>query len=120
MFIVVAVTILALVAAYSLSKWLTDQEFKMSEPPAQMLTIGVQIICGDCSGDAESPIKTYLNRVGDCAQCGGRSYMLASSRVVYAQQVMLKCLQASETANSLLPVEARTELYTVRSQTLTA
>ena len=119
MFIVVAVTILALVAAYSLSKWLTDQEFKMSEPPAQMLTIGVQIICGDCSGDAESPIKTYLNRVGDCAQCGGRSYMLASSRVIGAQQVMLNCL-SQETDTCLHPIEARAELYAVRPQSLTA
>ena len=116
----VAVSVLALVAVYSLSKCLTVQEFKMSEPRAQTLTIGVQIICGDCSGDAESPIKTYLNRVGDCAQCGGRSYMLASNRVVYAQQVMLKCLSTSETANSRHRMESRTELYTVRPKTLTA
>jgi len=56
MLIVVVVSILALVAAYS-SKCLTVQEFKMSEPRAQMLMIGVQLICGDCSGDAESPIS---------------------------------------------------------------
>ena len=120
MLIVVLASILALVAAYSLSKCLTVQEFKMREPRAQILTIGVQIICGDCSGDAESPIKTYLSRGGDCAQCGGRSYMLASSRVVYAQEVMLKCLSTSEPATCLRPIEARTELYAVWPQRLTA
>jgi hypothetical protein len=57
MLIVVVVSILALVAAYTLSKCLTVQEFKVSEPRAQMVMIGVQLICGDCSGDPESPIS---------------------------------------------------------------
>ena len=53
---------------------------QLSEPRGSTLTIGVQIICGDCSGDEPRPIKTYLERFGSCAQCGGRSYILASNR----------------------------------------
>ena len=53
---------------------------QLNEPRGSILTIGVQIICGDCSGDDPRPIKTHLGRSGNCAQCGGRSYMLASRR----------------------------------------
>ena len=53
---------------------------RLNEPRASILTIGVQIICGDCCGDDPRPIKTHLGRTGNCAQCGGRSYMLASRR----------------------------------------
>jgi DnaJ-class molecular chaperone len=55
---------------------------QLIEPRASTLTIGVQIICGNCSGDGHSPIKTYLERLGTCSQCGGRSYILASNRRV--------------------------------------
>ena len=44
-----------------------------------LLTVGVQIICGDCSGFEERPIKTYLDNSGNCSHCGGTSYLLASS-----------------------------------------
>jgi hypothetical protein len=49
--------------------------------------VGVQIICGDCSGDGELPLKTYLDRHGNCSQCGGHSYELAANRAIYAQQL---------------------------------
>jgi len=42
--------------------------------------LGVQIICGDCSGDEVAPIKTYMDHHGACETCGGGSYMLASRR----------------------------------------
>jgi hypothetical protein len=49
-------------------------------PRAGLPLIGVQIICGDCSGDGVQPIKTHMDRHGRCETCGGKSYMLASRR----------------------------------------
>ena len=40
----------------------------------------VQIICGDCSGEGISPLKTFMDRHGHCELCGGASYILASER----------------------------------------
>jgi len=57
---------------------------QLIEPRASILTIGVQIICGDCSGEDDRPIKTYLSRTGNCSQCGGRSYILASRHFLAA------------------------------------
>lgn len=37
-----------------------------------------QIVCGDCAGVALLPTRTFLTSNGDCANCGGRSYELAS------------------------------------------
>lgn len=51
-------------------------------------TMAVQIICGDCSGDEGSPRKTYLDPRGQCNQCGGSSYVLASNRAHYALSLM--------------------------------
>jgi len=42
--------------------------------------LGVQIICGDCSGEGARPIKTYMDLHARCATCGGKSFMLASRR----------------------------------------
>jgi len=74
-----------LVAAYLLSKRFQDNA-TLSRPPIEMLRIGVQIICGDCCGDSDRPIKTYLDQFGRCGQCGGRSYVLAS---VCARQTLM-------------------------------
>ena len=57
---------------------------QLVEPRAAILSIGVQIICGDCSGDDDRPIKTYLSRTGSCSRCGGRSYILASRHFLAA------------------------------------
>jgi hypothetical protein len=62
---------------------------KLTESRASMQTIGVQIICGDCSGNDYSPVKTPLSQNGLCGQCGGRSYILASARISPAQQAMI-------------------------------
>ena len=51
---------------------------QLGETRGALLMVGVQIICGNCSGDGESPIRTYMDRYGNCAQCGGHSYLLAS------------------------------------------
>ncbi|MEW6130719.1 MAG: hypothetical protein AB1757_27055 [Acidobacteriota bacterium] len=56
-----------------------------SARPAQSLTprdyslmVPVQIICGDCAGEADTPRRTCLNAEGRCANCNGNSYVLAS------------------------------------------
>ncbi|HSE36627.1 MAG TPA: hypothetical protein VLG74_04935 [Blastocatellia bacterium] len=52
-----------------------DQLFQRRAEPLMM---GVLIICGDCAGDGRLPTRTYLDRSGRCARCGGHSYLLAS------------------------------------------
>ena len=41
----------------------------------------LMIVCGNCAGDDENPRKTLLAANGNCATCGGRSYVLASEFV---------------------------------------
>src|SRR4030095_10820226 len=57
--------ILALAVACGLWKFANLKKGDLSEPRANRLTIGVQIICGDCSGDAEIPLKTSIDRRGN-------------------------------------------------------
>ena len=118
-FLSIGLPILALAGACGLFKFVTRNKRTLSEPRAQRLTIGVQIICGDCSGEGETPFKTYLDRTGNCAQCGGRSFMLASSRIVYAQQQMVSCLSDHQRDERSQP-QTQTNLYDVRARTLTA
>lgn len=56
---------------------------------ANRVTLGVLIVCGDCSTDEQRPVKTYLDRSGHCEQCGGSSYMLASA-IKPAKKVLVK------------------------------
>ena len=118
--ITIVLSILGFAFACGLLKSETRKERSLSEPRAGHLMIGVQIICGDCSGDAESPLKTYLDRKGNCAQCGGRSFMLASNRIVYGHQLMISCLSDRETNARPRPTEARTNMYGVGVRGLTA
>jgi len=117
--ITISASILALGLAYGLSKLAKSDEGKLSEPHTNLLTIGVQIICGDCCGDAESPLKTYLDRNGMCAKCGGRSYILASTRIVYTQQMIDASLSRREPATQQRS-EVPTKLYVVRSRAASA
>ncbi len=54
----------------------------LRERERQLETVRVlrreMIVCGDCMGDDLLPRKTHLTDSGVCAQCGGRSYVLAS------------------------------------------
>jgi hypothetical protein len=71
-----------------LMKFRTTDPAQLQHSRAALLTVGVQIICGNCSGDADHPVKTYMDRSGSCAQCGGNSYLLASA--VAANSVLLR------------------------------
>ena len=50
---------------------------------AYLKTLGVQIICGNCSGEGELPLRTFLDVNGTCSQCAGTSYVPASTIGVY-------------------------------------
>src|SRR5260370_13191884 len=82
---------------------------QLIQPRAPLMTVGVQIICGNCSGEGERPVKTYLNQYGNCAQCSGRSYVLASSVAAYslvARAARLREAQIASTHGRVLPFEA--------------
>ena len=114
MLVITAVSILMCAVVYTLSRGGAHHQWQLSEPRVSIVTVGVQIICGDCSGITDRPLKTYLDRHGHCAQCGGRSYMLASSRTVYANQLATPRLSERESTTGDTrpqPVEAPTRLH---------
>lgn len=61
---------------------------RLTEGRFDIITTGVQIICGDCSGEGRIPVKTYLDRNGNCSQCGGRSYLLAANCALRMQHLI--------------------------------
>jgi hypothetical protein len=84
---------------------------RVDEAHGVLLMVGVQIICGDCSGEGESPIRTYMDRYGNCAHCGGHSYLLASSLALNSAALRAaRTIQAYSAASNgrVLPFEART------------
>jgi len=115
----IGASILAFGLAYGLSKLARSDEGKLIESHNHLVTVGVQIICGDCCGEGDSPRKTYLDRSGNCSQCGGRSYILASNRLVYAQQVIDAHLSRRD-ADTRQRTDAPTRLYVVRSRAMSA
>jgi hypothetical protein len=46
--------------------------------PRLLSCLCVLIVCGDCAGDGVNPRKTLMAANGTCANCGGRSFVLAS------------------------------------------
>jgi hypothetical protein len=82
MLITVAMTTSALVVAYVVITGRKGDAIQLSEPRASLPIVAIQIICGNCSGDSERPIKTLVDRFGRCAHCGGSSYTLASKQGV--------------------------------------
>lgn len=77
---------------------------------AELPRMGIQIICGDCCGDQLSPQKTYMDRYGNCARCGGKSYVLASNRKDYAARLMssrrLPVVRGQATSARVLPFDS--------------
>jgi hypothetical protein len=119
--IIIAISLLALVATCILKSSRAFDASHLIEPRTEPLTIGIQIICGDCSGEGERPIKTYLDRHGNCTQCGGHSYILASSRIVYAQQLILERLANAEvTGNRERPFDGSPGMQTYAARKVRA
>lgn len=77
MLVISALSILLLAAVYDMWRR-SEEQPSLRGSHGEMLRLGVQIICGDCCGDSDRPVKTYLDRLGRCGQCGGRAYVLAS------------------------------------------
>ena len=92
--IIAAIVIALSLAGLVLIKSRTTDSAQLDQPRPGLLTLGVQIICGDCSGEDGHPTKTYMNRYGCCSQCGGASYLLASA--VAANSLMSRALRLRE------------------------
>lgn len=110
MLTIIVPTVIALsLAGVVLLKSRVINSDQLDQPRAALLTIGVQIICGDCSGEDEHPIKTYINRYGSCSRCGGNSYLLASAvaiNTLLARATRLREAQIASSLGRVLPFEA--------------
>lgn len=105
--IVATVIALSLACVVLLKSRVTDSA-QLDQPRPALLTIGVQIVCGDCSGEDEHPIKTYMNRYGSCSQCGGKSYLLGSAVAInslLARATRLREAQIASSHGRVLPFE---------------
>ena len=99
MLIIIAATVIALgLTSLLVMKGHKTDHAQLSVPRPAIPTMGVQIICGDCAGDGISPYKTYLDHKGNCQQCGGHSYELASTLAVHALQIRAARLAESQSA----------------------
>lgn len=77
MLVISAVSILVLATGYRIWRH-SEEPPRLQGRRGEILRLGIQIICGDCCGDSDRPVKTYLDQLGRCGQCGGRAYVLAS------------------------------------------
>ena len=107
--IIVATVIALSLACLVLIKSRATDSAQLEQPRPGLLKVGVQIICGDCCGENELPIKTYLNRYGSCSECGGTSYLLASAvamNTLMARATRLRDAQVASSHGRVLPFEA--------------
>ena len=105
----IAVALIAALAAiyiaFSMMAKRRSEGFVQSER-APLHYSAVQIICADCSGDGETPVRTFMDRHGFCHRCGGSSYLLASTRAAYLRgQSAVPAVAGAE--GRVLPFEAR-------------
>jgi hypothetical protein len=113
MLVISTVSILLLATAYCM--WSHSEEQRgLKGGRGEMLRLGIQIICGDCCGDSDRPVKTYLDQLGRCGQCGGRAYVLAS--VCARHRMMGRHPERGETTGNMRrqPFEPQVSLHAVR------
>jgi hypothetical protein len=85
--IILAIALTLLVVCHDrLDKRRMDSERYLTEPQVRTRLLGVQIICGNCSGEDFRPRRTLLSLLNTCVQCGGNSYVLASNLYLPAAQ----------------------------------
>jgi hypothetical protein len=106
--ITIAVVIAMSLAGFVLAKSRGVESNQLDRSRHALLAIGVQIICGDCSGDDSRPTRTFMTRDGSCSQCGGTSYLLAST--VYANNMFsgaahLREVQLASSNGRVIPFE---------------
>lgn len=92
MVIIIFTSALVVGLIYLISSKYVGDSSPLSEPRSTVVSIGIQIICGDCAGEKDPPVKTYLDRFGNCGQCGGHSYILAAHRMIHSQRFRTACL----------------------------
>jgi hypothetical protein len=84
MTISIALSIFALTAVgFFIWKKNNENSTQLLDSRAYLKTLGVQIICGNCAGEGELPVRTFLDVHGSCSQCAGTSYVPASTIGVY-------------------------------------
>jgi hypothetical protein len=85
------ITFLLLAGVFSLTVFLArrtnSDSSRLMEARSEIVMTGVQIICGDCAGEGRIPVKTFLDKNGNCSQCGGHSYLLAANCALRMQQL---------------------------------
>lgn len=81
--------LVATAALYYATRRHKERSEQLAEPRHVFARIGVQIICGDCSGESDPPIKTHMDRSGHCELCGGVSFILASNRGAHPRRLRL-------------------------------
>src|SRR5215467_12082490 len=79
MLIITATVIIALVIVSVVLTSHKPDPSQLHEPRGSLPMMGIQIVCGNCAGDEFRPRRTYLDRSGNCSECGGHSYLLASN-----------------------------------------
>jgi len=95
-----------------------NTEYLSESLPTLPQIIGIQIICGDCSGETISPQITYMNKSGRCHRCGSDSIMLASYRGIYLRSKLRARMASQERARSethILPFKKASESSNGRS-----
>ena len=93
--LVLAVVTMGLALVAFLLSGTTDRD-QLYQRRGEPLMMGVQIICGDCAGTEPLPIRTYLDRNGRCARCGGHTYLLASATGARRAEATVKRLREAE------------------------
>jgi hypothetical protein len=109
MTIIIAATLFALsLTALFLAKGRREDPAQLRMRRSQIPTLGVQIICGDCSGDNTTAHKTYLDSSGNCHACGGHSYILASTLAMQVLQLRSQRVaeQTAATSRRVIPFDA--------------
>jgi hypothetical protein len=85
---IMPITLIIIILVWAYLRLRGGDSRQLIEPRPAPPTRGIQIICGNCSGEEGTPRKTYMDRFGNCAQCGGRSFMLASDRGLYLRRLL--------------------------------
>jgi hypothetical protein len=97
MLAVIAATFFAVLITILVLRNHKKDDRQLFAPRDLSVTLGVQIVCGDCAGTGIQPKRTILTRFGVCEQCGGTSYVLASE---WAMMRKLAQLRAETTEKS--------------------
>lgn len=65
--------------SFIIYKLFLEKDQPLSESKYKPKTSVIKIICGDCCGEGNvTPVYTYLDSLGCCTGCAGKSYVLAT------------------------------------------